>query len=427
MDFGTRRSESADVTPASSGAAPSLEGKLSAFDALAAPTHDERSRQQFVSALRKHIIVDMAAEMRREYSERVLPGFEATHRRAPRDGFEVRKAMLPNPYFRAWSALRYTAQEMTWASVRPMIERGLPSMIAAAKVTATATQTAGSLRLDPDLKIPRDMQQLDIHLMPGGFHTELAPDDVAAGALYTHGTAVFFGGFTLRARGGGVAKSIAKYLEAAFPEFRPRKILDLGCTTGGNLLPYLEVFPEAEGYGVDVGAPLLRYAHARAESLNMRVHYSQQDAQQLDFPDGAFDIVCSSFFLHEHSAQVTRRVFREAFRVLKPGGVMVHMELPPAALTDPYYSFYLDWDAYYNNEPHYAAFRALDLSAEVARAGFAKKRFFQLRIPNFGTVPDDKFVAVARGKEPPPPHGNGASWFIFGAWKPPAAGADSRA
>jgi SAM-dependent methyltransferase len=418
MDLGTRNTASAeDASPA---AAPGLEGKISAFDALAAPIHDERARQQFVSALRKHVMVDMAAEMREEYTQRVLPRFEAANKRPPRDGVEVRKAMMPNPYFRAWSALRYTAQEMTWSSVRPMIERSLPSMIAAAKVAA-ATPTAGSLRLDPDLEIPHDMQQLDIHLMPGGFHTELAPDDVTAGALYTHGTAVFAGGFALRARGGGVAKSIAKYLEAAFPAFRPRKILDLGCTTGGNLLPYLEVFPEAEGYGVDVGAPLLRYAHARAQSLKMPVHYSQQDAQKLDFPDGTFDIICSSFFLHEHSTQVTRRVLREAFRVLKPGGVMVHMELPPAALTDPYYSFYLDWDAYYNNEPHYAAFRALDLAAEVARAGFAKEHFFQLRIPNHGTVSDETFAAVARGEQSPPPHGNGASWFIFGAWKPSAS------
>lgn len=394
-----------------------LEGKVSAFDALATPTLDERARQQFVSALRKHVMVDMSAKMRGVYADEVATEFAVQRGRAPHDGLEVRKAMLPNPYFRAWSALRYTAQEMTWSSVRPMIERNLPSMVSAARETAAAANTAGSLRLDPALPIPRDMQQLDIHLMPGCFHTEHVEDDVAAGALYTHGTTVFAGGFKLRARGGGVAKSIAHYLKARFPDFSPRKILDLGCTTGGNLLPYLDVYPEAEGYGVDVGAPLLRYAHARSESLGARVHYSQQDAQRMDFPDAAFDIVCSSFFLHEHSVQVTRRVFKEALRVLKPGGVMVHMELLPNALTDPYYSFYLDWDAYYNNEPHYAAFRALDLRAEVLRAGFTAENLFQLRIPNHGTVPDESFTAMARGEQAPPPHGNGASWFIFGAWK----------
>jgi SAM-dependent methyltransferase len=404
-----------------------FEGRNSAFDALTQPTLNERARQQFVSQLRRHIMVDMAGSLRGVYEREVEPAVVARQKRAPRNALEVRRAMLPNTYFRAWSALRYTAQEMTWSSVRPQIERDLPTLVAAARAGAARGAgnaprrgrigARGSLRLNPKLPIPKDMQQLDIHLMPGGFHSEFLADDVAAGAMYHHGTAVFAGGFALRARGGGVAKSIAHYLKARDPAFRPRRLLDLGCTVGGNLLPYLEVFPDCEAHGIDVCAPVLRYAHARAESLGAAVHYSQQNAEHTDFPDGSFDIVCSSFFLHEHSIAVTRRVFREARRLLRPGGVMVHMELPPDAETTPYYSFYLNWDAYYNNEPHYAAFRALDLRKEVIGAGFQAPNFFQIRIPNHGTVSDAEFAAVARGELAAPAHGNGASWFIFGAIK----------
>jgi SAM-dependent methyltransferase len=413
-----------------------FEGRNSAFDSLTQPRLDERARQQFVSQLRRHIMVDMAASMRKVYEREVEPGIVARHKRAPRNAIDVRRAMLPNPYFRAWSALRTTAQEMTWSSVRPQIERDLPKLVTAAgklagqsakragsrakhagSVAKRASRAKGSLRLDPTLAIPKDMQQLDIHLMPGGFHSEWVPGDVAAGALYHHGTAVFAGGFALRARGGGVAKSIAHYLKARDSKFEPRRLLDLGCTVGGNLLPYLEVFPDCEAYGIDVCAPLLRYAHARAESLGAAVHYSQQNAEHTDFPDDMFDIVCSSFFLHEHSIAVTRRVFKEARRILKPGGIMVHMELPPDSQTNPYYSFYLNWDAYYNNEPHYAAFRALDLRNEVLGAGFEPQKFFAVRIPNHGTVSEAEFAAVARGEREAPAHGNGASWFIFGAAK----------
>lgn len=390
---------------------------VSDVDELARPSHDERARQGFVSLLRKRIMVDMARDMRRVYEREVAPAFAARHGHAPRNGREVRRAMLPHPYFRAWSALRYSAQEMTWWSVMPQVERNLPVLVEAARRAAERPVT-GSLRLDPALEIPRDVSALDIHLMPGCFHTEHGPDDVAQGAVYTLGTAVFGGGLKLRAgRYGGVGTSIAHWLRIRHPGFRPKTLLDLGCSTGTNLFPYLAVYPGLVGYGVDVGAPMLRYAHARAQSLGLEVHFSQQNAESLDFADDSFDMVCSSFFLHEQSVKATRNILREARRVLRPGGVMVHMELPPASEVDAYYNFYLDWDAYYNNEPHYAAFRALDFRREVERAGFAPDRYFQTRIPNWGTVPDAEFEACARGEREAPAHGNGASWFIFGAWK----------
>lgn len=388
------------------------------FDELAPPTHDEAARQGFVSLLRKRVMTDMAAELRAAYREEAGPAFASRHGRAPANGREVRQAMLGHPYFKAWSALRYSAQEMTWWSVMPQVERRLPELIEAARAAATDVTAPGSLRLDPDLEIPRDVSALDIHLMPGCFHTEHLADDVAQGAVYTLGTSVFGGALKLRAdRTGGVGASIAHWLRVRHPGFRPRDLLDLGCSTGSNLFPYLAILPGLVGHGVDVGAPLLRYAHARARSMGLDVHFSQQNAESLDFDDGSFDIVCSSFFLHEQSLKATRRILNEAYRVLRPGGVMVHMELPPAAEVDPYYNFYLDWDAYYNNEPHYAAFRALDFPREVARAGFAAKRYFQTRIPNYGTVPEAEFEACARGEREAPAHGNGASWFIFGAWK----------
>jgi ubiquinone/menaquinone biosynthesis C-methylase UbiE len=387
------------------------------IDELAVATHDEKARQRFVSTLRKRLMVDMAASMKRRYETRVEPEFRRRHGRRPRDGREVRRAMLPQPYFQAWSAIRHTAQQMTWWSVYPQVERNLDRLVDAARDVA-AGRGPGSLRLDPSLPIPRDVSAMDIHLMPGCFHSEYRPDDVAVGAVYWYGTRVFTAGLPRMSYGsGGVARSIAHWLRLRHPELQPRRLLDIGCTTGNQLLPYLEVFPDCEGHGVDVGAPVLRFGHARARALGYNAHLSQQDARQLDYPDGTFDVVVSSFFLHEQSADTIRKVLREAYRVLRPGGVMVHMELPPGSEVDPYYNFYLDWDAYYNNEPHYAGFRAADPRRLCTAAGFAADRYFATRIANHGTVSDDDFRAIALGEAPAPPHGNGASWFIFGAVK----------
>ncbi len=381
---------------------------------LAPATHDEQARQAFVSALRRHVMVDLAAAMRASWEQQVAPRFERRYGRPAADGLEVRRAMRNQPIYRFWSVLRYNAQEMTWQSVLPQIERHLPALREAAKTARRRQQ--GSLRLDPDLALPREYTALDIHLMPGNFHTEDGPDDVRQGALYELGTAVFGSGLQLRRRG-AVGLSMAHFLRLAQPDFRPARILDLGCTVGANTLPYAEVYPEAAVHGIDLSAPQLRFALARAQANGYAVHFSQQNAEHTDFPDGYFDLIVSSFFLHELPTASTQRVFREAHRLLAPGGLMLHMELPPAAAVDPYYNFFLDWDAYHNNEPHYAEFRRQDFADLCERAGFARHRFIQRRIGNWTVTDADTFAAIARGEREAPAHGNGASWFVFGAWK----------
>lgn len=380
---------------------------------LAPATHDEMARQAFVSALRRHVMVELADAMRERWEQQVAPQFERQHGRPAADGHEVRRAMRTQPIYRFWSVLRYNAQEMTWNSVLPQIERHLPALREAAQ--AARQLDLGSLRLDPELALPREYTALDIHLMPGNFHAEAGPDDVRQGALYELGTAVFGGGLKLRRRG-AVGLSVAHFLRLAYPDFRPARILDLGCTVGANTLPYAEVYPAASVHGIDLSAPQLRFALARAQASGHAVHFSQQNAEQTDFPDGHFDLIVSSFFLHELPTASTRRVLREARRLLAPGGLMLHMELPPAAAVDPYYNFFLDWDAYHNNEPHYAEFRRQDFFSLCEQAGFARARCIQRRIGNWTATDPETFAAIARGEREAPAHGNGASWFVFGAW-----------
>jgi len=186
---------------------------------------------------------------------------------------------------------------MTWWSVQPAVEREFEELIQVARDAAEANPAGGSLELDPNVVIPREVTDLDVHHMPGCFHTEYAEDDVAQGAVYHYGTQVFYGGFGKDVKPkGDVAASIANYLKLAKPDFKPQWILDLGCTAGANTFPYKEVFPEAEVHGIDVGAPMLRFGHAWAEAEGIPMHYHQRNAETPGFPDNHFDIITSSFF-----------------------------------------------------------------------------------------------------------------------------------
>jgi ubiquinone/menaquinone biosynthesis C-methylase UbiE len=110
-------------------------------------------------------------------------------------------------------------------------------------------------------------------------------------------------------------------------------------------------------------------------------------------------------------------VFKECLRVLRPGGLMLHFELPPAAAVDPYTDFYLDWDTHNNNEPSYAKFRAQKPEALVCEAGFAPEKYMQKQIYNWGAVPAETFIACAKGETEAQIIANGGSWFTFGGWK----------
>lgn len=392
--------------------------QLPDISGLLEPTQTELARQGFVSALRKHVMVNLAADMRKDYDTNVKTGYATSHGAEPETPRDVKKAMETRLLYRVWSSLRYNAQEMVWASVQDGVERALPGMIELARNAADTNPAGGSLRLNSDLQIPRYVSALDVHLMPGCFHTEHTTDDVAQGAVQVAGGDVFRGGFRHRkGNPGGVGESIAHYLKFKHPDFKPKRILDMGCNTGKNLFPYLDVYPEAEAHGVDVGAPLLRFGHAVASHENRAVHFSQQDAENLDFEDDSFDIVTSSFFLHELPVKSTKAIFAEAKRVLKPGGLMVHMELPPNSEVDPYYGFYLDWDTGpNNNEPFYAEFRNQDVIGLCQGVGFEADKCIKLLIPNYSSFGPDNFKAFVDGEKDAPQHGNGASWFIFGAW-----------
>jgi ubiquinone/menaquinone biosynthesis C-methylase UbiE len=385
------------------------------IEELFQPTHDERARQSFVSMLRKHAIIDLRKAVQTDYEQRVRPGL-AAQGREPATWREIERAMATEASHRFYSTLRYHAQEMCYLSVQPAIERALPDMIELGRELAQRNPAGGSLRLDPSLAIPRYLTALDVHLAPGWVHAEHTADDVAQGAVVAFGGKVFAGQHPYRKRPGVVAESIAHWIKATRAGFAPRRILDMATTTGKNLLPYKTAFPAAEAHGIDVGAPVLRYGHALAEHEGIAVHYSQQNAEATDFPDGHFDLIVSSFFLHEIPLKATQRVLRECRRLLAPGGLMVHMELPDEASVSAYENFFWNWDTINNNEPFYTHYRQQDPIALCIEAGFEPDRCFKQLIPDAASFGAERYAQFLRGELASPPHGSGG-WFVCGASK----------
>jgi ubiquinone/menaquinone biosynthesis C-methylase UbiE len=339
------------------------------------PRHDEAARFNFLANFNKYLSGVLGQGNALAYERRVLPAFKAEHGREPSDRFEIRHAMNKDPWHRYWSALKRNSMEMRQQNGRAMVLRQLDELDGRARQYNEGRET---LEFNPAVAVPRYQSAVDIHCMPGSYHGEERPDDVSAGANYDSGIfATTAGGLGALSDGGGQA--LVHWIRTERPGWTPRRILDVGVTIGHNAVPLALAFPETEVIAIDTAAPVLRYGHARAQSLGARnIRFVQADAEELTrWPDGHFDWVQTTMFLHETSGKALPRIIGELFRVLAPGGLMLHLEQPQYSEEMPLYEqFIRDWDAFNNNEPFWSAMHALDLKEEIVRAGFGREDLF---------------------------------------------------
>jgi SAM-dependent methyltransferase len=375
------------------------------------PSHDEKARFNFLANFNKYLSGTIGQGNKLAYDTRVLPSFRAEHGRDPKDRFEIRHAMNKDPWHRFWSALKRNSMEMRQQNGRAMVLRQLDELDAKA---AQFNHGRDTLQLDPAIAQPRYQTAVDIHCMPGGYHGEERPGDVTAGANYDCGIfATTAGGLGALSDGGGQA--LVEWLRRERPGWAPRRILDVGCTVGHNAVPLALAFPDAEVIAIDTAAAVLRYGHARAQALGARnITFLQADAEDLSrWPDGHFDWVQTTMFLHELSGKALPRVLNELTRVQAEGGLQLHLEQPQYSDAMPLYEqFIRDWDAFNNNEPFWSAMHALDLKELMVASGLPKDSLF---VTGVKAVVDREVFPEQGGDGED--HGRAAVWNAYGAWK----------
>ena len=373
---------------------------------------DQRARERFTSSMRAWVLTDLATQMQADYVQA-----SAETNDSHESGEAVHEFLKERGLFKWYSSLRCATQELVWQSVLRAIESDPDSVQNIS--TAATPKHGGSLVLDDAIDLPEYIDTMDVHLMPGNYqggHSQGAE----AGVVYDNGLDVFSFG-VMGKNLDDIGHSMANFTRLKWPELNPKLIVDVGCTIGHNTVPWKQTFPEAEVHGLDAASPCLQYGHARAEAMGVPIAFKQALCDALPYSDNSVDVVFSSMFLHELPTPVIKAFFNEAHRVLKPGGVLINMELPPNDALGAYDAFYLDWDCFYNNEPFYKDFRDLSYSGLCSDAGFAEQDFFQATMPRFTYVSEAEF-AQASGADATFDADTGRlsdtiTWYAFGAQK----------
>lgn len=109
---------------------------------------------------------------------------------------------------------------------------------------------------------------------------------------------------------------------------RGEKVVDIGCGTGVlTRLAAAAVGPDGEVLGLDPAADMIRLARIAGHEARSTARFELAAIENLPVAPETFDVVLLSFVIHCLPSDLKQAGLKETWRVLKPGGRLVAVDL----------------------------------------------------------------------------------------------------
>jgi ubiquinone/menaquinone biosynthesis C-methylase UbiE len=162
---------------------------------------------------------------------------------------------------------------------------------------------------------------------------------------------------------------LAKYI--AGKDQRNVRVLDIACGTGRFIDAACSAFPRLDIQGIDLSE---EYLHEARKQVGRRpnVKFTLAKGEALPFPDKSFDCVVTTFLFHELPPAIRYSVADEIGRVLKSGGIYVHLDSLQLG-DDPDYDGLLDGFPRFFHEPYHGTYVRENLAELFGVAGLVQQ------------------------------------------------------
>lgn len=108
-------------------------------------------------------------------------------------------------------------------------------------------------------------------------------------------------------------------------------ILEVGCGTGSlTLAAKTKAGPQSQVCGIDIAPDMIATAQRKATRSGLDIQFQVGQIESIPFPDNEFELVLSSMMMHHvHGDEAKQKGFQDIFRVLKPGGRLLIVDMEP--------------------------------------------------------------------------------------------------
>ena len=129
-----------------------------------------------------------------------------------------------------------------------------------------------------------------------------------------------------------------------------------------------------------------------ANKQKFAVHLKHEDSTQTSEPDESVDGVITYALHHELPPKANKELFKEMFRIMKPGADIVLSDPPPFRAVSLFHSVILDWDTDHRSEPFFTAILESSLEEMMEEAGFEAVEAY--------SIGQDGYPWITRARKP---------------------------
>ena len=137
-------------------------------------------------------------------------------------------------------------------------------------------------------------------------------------------------------------RKAVKRLKKSLADVSTPKILDVACGTADSTVQIAKSIEYAEIYGIDISDGMLKIGEEKVAKLGLqnRITFSKSAAENIDYQDNTFDAAFVAFGVRNFSDR--KKGLQEIFRVLKPNGTLIILELsePHNVIVRWFYNLY---------------------------------------------------------------------------------------